>query len=123
MKHYGIEDPAVPLFVRGSRYVMGFDSAQTTGRDILALLSGQETVARRAAESKIIIPLIGEIDPTHHSLLALTALMGMSDGFNPCAMWVLIYLISLIVNIQDRRKSGGRWARSYSLQESCASCS
>ena len=104
VKHYGIEDPAVPLFVRGSRYVIGFDSAQTTGREILALLSGQETVARRAAESKIIIPLIGEIDPTHHSLLALTALMGLSDGFNPCAMWVLIYLISLIVNIQDRRK-------------------
>ncbi|MFZ3179882.1 MAG: glutaredoxin family protein [Methylocystis silviterrae] len=104
VKHYGIEDPAVPLFVRGSRHVIGFDSAQTTGREILALLSGQETVARRAAESKIIIPLIGEVDPTHHSLLALTALMGLSDGFNPCAMWVLIYLISLIVNIQDRRK-------------------
>ncbi len=104
VKHYGIESPAVPLFVRGSRYVIGFDSAQTTGREILALLSGQETVARRAAESKITIPLIGEVDPTHHSLLALTALMGLSDGFNPCAMWVLIYLISLIVNIQDRQK-------------------
>ncbi|MBG0797468.1 glutaredoxin family protein [Methylocystis sp. L43] len=104
VKHYGIEDPAVPLFVRGSRYVIGFDTAQTTGREILALLSGQETVARRAAESKITIPLIGEVDPTHHSLLALTALMGLSDGFNPCAMWVLIYLISLIVNIQDRQK-------------------
>ncbi|WP_292529345.1 glutaredoxin family protein [Methylocystis sp.] len=104
VKHYGIEDPAVPLFVHGSRYVIGFDSVETTGREILALLSNPETVARRAAESKIVIPFIGEIDPTHHSLLALTALMGLSDGFNPCAMWVLIYLISLIVNIQDRQK-------------------
>lgn len=104
VKHYGIEDLAVPLFVHGSRYVIGFDSAETTGREILALLSDQEAVARRAAESKIIIPLIGEIDPTHHSLLALTALIGLSDGFNPCAMWVLIYLISLIVNLQDRQK-------------------
>lgn len=104
VKHYGIEDPAVPLFVHGSRYVIGFESALTTGSEILALLSDQASVGRRAAESKIVIPLIGEIDPTHHSLLALTALMGLSDGFNPCAMWVLIYLISLIVNLQDRRK-------------------
>jgi len=104
VKHYGIEDPAVPLFVHGSRYVIGFDSAETTGREILALLSDQEAVARRAADSKFTLPLIGEIDPTHHSLLALTALMGLSDGFNPCAMWVLIYLISLIVSLQDRRK-------------------
>jgi glutaredoxin len=104
VKHYGIESPAVPLFVHGSRYVIGFDSAKTTEREILALLSDQEAVARRAAQSKIAIPLLGEIDPTHHSLLALTALMGLSDAFNPCAMWVLIYLISLIVNLQDRRK-------------------
>jgi hypothetical protein len=30
--------------------------------------------------------------------------MGLSDGFNPCAMWVLVYLISLIAGIQDQRK-------------------
>ena len=105
MQHYRIEEAAVPLFVHGSRYVIGFDSAKTTGRELLALLADKTAVAHRAADaSKIVIPLIGEIDPTHHSLLALTALMGLSDGFNPCAMWVLIYLISLIVSIQDRRK-------------------
>lgn len=102
--HYGIKRAAVPLFVYGSRYLIGFGSAETTGDKIVALLSDKAAVARRAADPKIVIPLIGEIDPTHHSLLALTALMGLSDGFNPCAMWVLIYLISLIVNIQDRRK-------------------
>lgn len=101
---YGIKRAAVPLFVYGSRYLIGFGSAETTGDEIVALLSDKAAVARRAADPKIVIPLIGEIDPTHHSLLALTALMGLSDGFNPCAMWVLIYLISLIVNIQDRRK-------------------
>src|SRR5690606_18816147 len=54
--------------------------------------------------TEIELPLIGSIDPSHYSLLALTALMGLSDGFNPCAMWVLVYLISLIVGLQDRRK-------------------
>lgn len=104
-KHFSLTKIGVPLFVYGSRYLMGFDSAETTGRDLRSLMNDISAVGRQAAESaSITLPFIGEIDPTHHSLLALTALMGLADGFNPCAMWVLIYLISLICAIQERRK-------------------
>ena len=106
-RQHGIPEQGlgVPLFVRGSRYLMGFDSVETTGRDVLALASDETAIARGAAEgSKIILPLLGEIDPAGYSLPVLTAVMGLSDGFNPCAMWVLIYLISLIAGIQDQRK-------------------
>ncbi len=104
-KHFRLEKIGVPLFVYGSRYVMGFESPEATGRELGSLMADTSAVGRQAAENApITLPLIGEIDPTHHSLLALTALMGLADGFNPCAMWVLIYLISLIVAIQDRRK-------------------
>lgn len=98
-------DLGVPLFVRGSRYLIGFGSAETTGRDLLALASDESAIARSDTKSsRIQLPLLGEIEPSEYSLLALTALMGLSDGFNPCAMWVLVYLISLIASIQDRRK-------------------
>jgi hypothetical protein len=30
--------------------------------------------------------------------------VGLVDGFNPCAMWVLVFLLSVLVNIKDRRK-------------------
>ena len=30
--------------------------------------------------------------------------MGLLDGFNPCAMWVLLFLLSLLVRLQDRRR-------------------
>jgi hypothetical protein len=30
--------------------------------------------------------------------------MALADGFNPCAMWVLIYLISLIAGLKERQK-------------------
>lgn len=33
-----------------------------------------------------------------------TITIGLLDGFNPCAMWVLLFLLSLLVNLQDRRK-------------------
>lgn len=105
VKHFGLERIGVPVFVYGSRYLIGFESPESTGRELRALMTDKMAVARRVGDkAPIILPFIGEIDPTHHSLLALTALMGFSDGFNPCAMWVLIYLISLIVTIQDRRK-------------------
>jgi hypothetical protein len=93
----------VPLFIRGSRYLIGFESAETSGREVLAL-AADETVRPNAEATRISLPLLGEIDPSRYSLPVLTALMGLSDGFNPCAMWVLIYLISLIAGIQDQRK-------------------
>jgi hypothetical protein len=106
-RQHGIPEQGlgVPLFVRGSRYLMGFESVETTGRDVLALASDETAIARSdAGGTKITLPLLGEIDPSGYSLPVLTALMGLSDGFNPCAMWVLIYLISLIAGIQDQRK-------------------
>lgn len=109
VRQHGIpeEGLGVPLFVRGSRYLIGFESAKTTGRTLLALARDDSVVVRSEAEAetaRIRLPVLGEIDPSGYSLLALTVLMGLSDGFNPCAMWVLVYLISLIGSIQDRRK-------------------
>jgi glutaredoxin len=99
------ENLGVPLFVRGSRYLIGFESPETTGRELLALAADESAIAPPDPERfRISLPLFGEIDPSRYSLPVLTALMGLSDGFNPCAMWVLVYLISLIAGIQDQRK-------------------
>ena len=50
------------------------------------------------------LPLFGAIRPVDFSLPALAVLLGLADGFNPCAMWALVYLLSLLVTLQDRRK-------------------
>ena len=107
VEQHGIaeQDVGVPLFVRGSRYLIGFETAETTGRELLTLAGEELSIAGADAKtSRIRLPLLGEIDPSHHSLLALTMLMGLSDGFNPCAMWVLVYLISLIAGLREQRK-------------------
>ena len=38
------------------------------------------------------------------SLPVLTVLVGFLDGFNPCAMWVLLFLISLLLGMHDRKR-------------------
>lgn len=97
-------DLGVPLFVFGDRYLIGFDAAETTGPKLLALVAGERAESPGAEAPQIRIPVFGEIDPARYSLLALTVVLSIADGFNPCAMWVLIYLISLISGLQDRRK-------------------
>ena len=50
------------------------------------------------------IPLLGEVNLKTTSLLLLSIIIGLVDGFNPCAMWVLIFIISLLIDMKDKKK-------------------
>jgi hypothetical protein len=53
---------------------------------------------------EIDLPVFGLLQVEQVGLPALTLAVGLVDGFNPCAMWVLLFLLSLLVNLKDRRK-------------------
>ena len=55
-------------------------------------------------EQAIDLPWFGRISATRLGLPLFTILIGLVDGFNPCAMWVLLFLLSVLVNLQDRWK-------------------
>lgn len=61
-------------------------------------------IQEEKALDKINIPLLGEIEIKDFSLLGLTAIIAFLDGFNPCAMWVLLFLISMLLGMKDRKK-------------------
>lgn len=50
------------------------------------------------------LPLFGSINLKEASLPILTVMIAFLDGFNPCAMWVLMFLISLLLGIKNRRR-------------------
>lgn len=50
------------------------------------------------------IPLLGKVNPKNVSLPILAIVMGLVDGFNPCAMWVLLFLISMLLGMKNRKK-------------------
>lgn len=52
----------------------------------------------------ISLPLIGQVDAENFSLPIITLIMAFLDGFNPCAMWVLLFLISLLFGIENKKK-------------------
>lgn len=50
------------------------------------------------------LPFLGRTDLTKLSLPVLAVVLGLIDGFNPCAMWVLVYLISLLIGVNDKKR-------------------
>jgi hypothetical protein len=84
-------------------------SEETTGRAIEKAL--QQCLAGNCPpptsgepKHKIKLPLIGEIVLSDYSLPALAVILGLVDGFNPCAMWVLVYLISVVATLRDKKR-------------------
>jgi hypothetical protein len=91
--------------------VIGFSGAQTTGTELKALLeiprpgAAQVRPERDAGTGETIeVPLVGLVSARDLGLPAFTVLLGLLDGFNPCAMWVLLFVLSLLVNLRDRLK-------------------
>lgn len=50
------------------------------------------------------LPLIGTVETKNLTLPVIAILIGLVDGFNPCAMWVLLFLISMLIGMKDKKK-------------------
>jgi hypothetical protein len=108
----GVEDYSqVPTTIFGNQVFPDWDSEETTGRAIEKAL--KQCLAGECPEylppdgdpsNGIDVPWFGRIVFSEHSLAGLAVILGLVDGFNPCALWVLIYLISLVATLRDKRK-------------------
>ena len=100
----------VPFTVIGDQYFIGWLDEQTTGvafeetvqghltgpySDLVGTLAIPKTKPavppEKTGPSTITLPVFGEISTRDVSLPLFTIMMGAVDGFNPCAMWVLVF--------------------------------
>ena len=119
-KQLKIDSPNVPFTVIGNYYYIGFSDGIGDGIEELVkkfsnesetdmvkpILEGKEVPKLKMVNGDInTINVAGkEINPKELSLPVLSVVLGAIDGFNPCAMWVLIFLISMLFNMKDRKK-------------------
>ena len=61
-------------------------------------------------DGTINIPIIGKRSKKDVPLLISTILIGLVDGFNPCAMWILIFLISMLITMENKKR---RWSLGF----------
>lgn len=71
-----------------------------TSDDLIIVTSDSNSVDPENVE----IPFFGKLSLSRLGLPAFTFMIGLVDGFNPCAMWVLVFLLSVLVNIKERKK-------------------
>lgn len=118
---------SVPVTFVGDDYFVGYGTDDTSGEQLRQLIdvclatdcpdNGAGILAGPAdADNKIVvsndlegslvkhIPLIGDVDLSKYSLFGFTAVVAAIDGFNPCAMWVLLILIGMLLGMQNRRR-------------------
>ncbi|HNR22849.1 MAG TPA: hypothetical protein PKL49_07485 [Steroidobacteraceae bacterium] len=95
----GAWPPAVPTFVYEGRMLVGFDNPEITGAAVRALVGPLELPPRDEVPT-----ILGGLSAAKLGLPLFTLSLGLLDGFNPCAMWVLLFLLSLLVRLRDRRR-------------------
>jgi len=115
---------SVPFTVIGEEHFAGYLSDETTGKEIEKAINraiekgSQDLVSglilgetkKRARDlpqgipETLKVPLFGEIQLKSISLPLLTFIIALLDGFNPCAMWTLLFLISLLLGMKDRKR-------------------
>ena len=118
----GFVPTSVPTFVWCAQHYAGYGGEHTSGQFLVAALSDcyrqiygeapigfsegialePETGAASAPWSAV--PWLGRLDPERFSLPVLTIVMGGLDAFNPCAFFVLLFLLSLLVNVHSRAR-------------------
>ena len=104
-KQVGGEARAVPTLIYCGRMEVGLDSSDAGMAKLLGRLQACRALHGTAADSgtaSLRLPLLGEIDPARLSLPLLTVLIAGMDAFNPCAFFVVLFLLSLLVHQSDR---------------------
>lgn len=64
----------------------------------------EDSIENNDDKTEFTIPILGKIDAKKVSLPIMAMVIGFVDGFNPCAMWVLIFLISMLLGMKDKKK-------------------
>jgi hypothetical protein len=100
----GQEAQAVPTIFYCGRMETGWDDRPQAIAALLARLeacrSGNSPAA--VAVDRLMVPVFGDIDPGTISLPLLTIVLAGLDAFNPCAFFVLLFLLSLMVHQAHR---------------------
>ena len=64
----------------------------------------EEGTSSSLKEEKVDLPLFGEVNVSKSGLFIFSAMVGILDGFNACAMWSLCFLLTFLVSSGSRKR-------------------
>lgn len=118
-KKLNFDANGVPVTVVGDRYILGYSTGSTDSK-IDELILNAKSIEKTSVEvceidspcgednedknHTIKLPFLGKIETKNFSLPMLSIIIGALDGFNPCAMWTLLFLISILLGMKDKKR-------------------
>lgn len=125
-----------PIILVANTVIQGFDTPETTGQRLVALIDKAKTLEHQYSVEEYIaddrkfaiegtgtgctenstecaasevnyiftVPFFGVVDLYEYSLPAISFILGLIDGFNPCAMWVLVTFLLVLMQVGNRRR-------------------
>ncbi len=119
---YSISDGGFPVVFIGDRYLLGetairdnidseIDRCKETGcvcpATKIASLTPYPPQPKDITpeESSVVnLPILGKIDTANMSMPLFTIILAGLDSFNPCAFFVLFFLLSMLIYAKDRKR-------------------
>ena len=120
------KESGVPYLVIGNSVIVGYDEEYTPEKiktaityysnysfndKVEAYLNGKDIPDDKEEvkpeTDEIDIPIIGRKSIKNVSILLSAIVIGLVDGFNPCAMWILLLLISMLLGMKRKKR---KWA-------------
>lgn len=108
---------SIPSFIFCGNLISGYESKDTTGAWLRrALIDCYTFVIKNNPDNSVgfpvtvsglesvNVPYIGTISSADYSLPVFTVILAGLDAFNPCAFFVLLFLLSFIVHGKSRQK-------------------
>lgn len=126
-----IEDSGVPITIIGPTYFIGYSDVDDQKmmrainyyldnpdnyKDIVKSIKNNTFKDKKIVDyfslydqktddnTTLSIPIIGKVNLKNVSVWIAAATIGLVDGFNPCAMWVLLFLISMLIGMKNRKR-------------------
>ena len=94
----------VPFTVIGNKSFLGYN--ELIGNRIEKTIQEYLDVNEQTEKDKntFKLPLIGEVNAKEVSIPFVAMVLGLVDGFNPCAMWILLFLINMFFGMKNKKK-------------------
>ncbi len=104
----GREARSVPAFFLCGEMTVGFLSPGESGAELLRQAQAcRAGISPGAASPSVTLPGLGSVDAGAFSLPLLTVAIAGLDAFNPCAFFVLLFLLSLLAHARGRARMLG----------------
>ncbi len=91
----------VPFTVIGESHYIGFSDTIASKMENKI----KEYAGIKLNKNEVELPILGKVNMKEVSIPLVAVILGFIDGFNPCAMWVLLFLINMLFGMKNRKRA------------------